>query len=119
MIKTVAQAIPIYIMGVFKLPESVLEDLTRLTRNFWWGVENRKRKTHWIAWDKLTCSKDRGGMGFRDMKLFNQALLARQAWRLIEKPDSLCARVLKARYYPNGCLGDMVFRKCLAHLASH
>jgi hypothetical protein len=48
-------------------------------------------------------------MGFRDFGVFNQALLARQAWRLIEIPDSLCARLLKARYYPNGNLLDTAF----------
>jgi hypothetical protein len=53
--------------------------------------------------------KDYGGMGFRDMRLFNQALLARQAWRLIQFPDTLCAQILKAKYYPNGFLTDTVF----------
>jgi hypothetical protein len=48
-------------------------------------------------------------MGFRDMALFNQALLARLAWRLIKNPSSLCARVLKDKYYPHGNLLDTVF----------
>jgi hypothetical protein len=48
-------------------------------------------------------------MGFKDLRLFNQALLARQAWRLIAFPDSLCATLLKARYYPRGCLVDTAF----------
>jgi hypothetical protein len=57
----------------------------------------------------MTRSKAQGGMGFRDMRLFNQALLARQAWRLLIFPNSLCARVLKARYFPHGNLVDTVF----------
>lgn len=28
-------------------------------------------------------------------------MLAKQTWRLISTPDSLCAHVLKAKYYPN------------------
>jgi hypothetical protein len=50
-----------------------------------------------------------GGMGFGDMCLFNQALLARQAWRLIHMPNGLCARVLRAKYYPQGNMIDTVF----------
>jgi hypothetical protein len=108
-IKSVAQALPIYIMGVFKLPFSVCDDLTKLVRDFYWGSKVEKRKTHWCAWDKLQRPKCQGGLGFRDFRMFNQALLARQAWRLLTKPDSLCARVLKAKYYPNGRLEDTVF----------
>jgi hypothetical protein len=108
-IKSVAQALPTYLMGVFKLPFSVCDDLTKLVRNFYWGAKDGKRKTHWRSWEKLQKPKSQGGLGFRDFRLFNQALLARQAWRLLIKPDSLCARVLKAKYYPNGRLEDTVF----------
>jgi hypothetical protein len=45
-------------------------------------------------------------MGFKDLHLFNQALLAKQAWRLIAFPDNLCAKLLKAKYYPDGELMD-------------
>lgn len=109
LIKAVAQALPTYIMGVFKLPFELCDDLTRMMGSYWWGAENGKRKTHWVAWEDMVKPKGHGGMGFRDMRLFNQALLARQAWRLLQFPDSLCARVLKAKYYPNGVLTDTVF----------
>jgi hypothetical protein len=104
-IKSVAQ----YLMGVFKLPFSVCDDLKKLVRNFYWGTKDGKRKTHWRSWEKLQRPKSQGGLGFRDYRKFNQALLARKAWRLLIKPESLCARVLKAKYYPNGRLEDTVF----------
>jgi hypothetical protein len=48
LIKAVAQGLPTYIMGVFKLPFLVCDDLTRLIRNFWWGADRGKRKMHWM-----------------------------------------------------------------------
>jgi hypothetical protein len=109
LIKSVAQALPTYIMGVFKLPLGMCDDLTSIIRNFWWGVENGKRKTAWIAWEEMIQKKCCGGLGFKDLRLFNQAMLARQAWRLIQFPDSLCARLLKAKYFPRGNLVDTAF----------
>ena len=42
LIKVVAQAIPTYTISVFKLPDSLCEDLTSMIRNFWWGIVERK-----------------------------------------------------------------------------
>lgn len=67
-------------------------------------MENGKRKTHWKAWDRITQPKGHGGLGFSDVRLFNQALLARQAWRIIVNPKSLCAK-----YCPNGSFVDTSF----------
>lgn len=77
--------------------------------NFWWGSSKGRRKTHWESWPSILAHKMKGGIGFRDFRVFNQALLARQAWCLLTKPESLCVQVLKARYYPDGCLKDIVF----------
>lgn len=57
-----------------------------------------------MAWDRMIRPKRAGGIGFRDMHLFNQAILARQAWRLLQNPNNLCAK-----YYPKGELLDTVF----------
>ena len=96
-------------MGMFKFPAALSEELSQIIRNFLWGDEEDKSKTHRLAWDQLTSPKAEGEMGFRDLKLFNQALLAKQAWRLVVNPDSLCAKAVKAKYYPQGLILDIVF----------
>lgn len=71
---------------------------------FCWANQEDEKKHHWVGWDRMTLPKEQGGLGFRDLHSFNMAMLARQVWRLIQAPESLCARVLRAKYYPDGDL---------------
>jgi len=55
----------------------------------------------WVKWERLCEAKEVGGLGFKEIKKFNEALLAKQVWRMINNPDSLCYRVFKVRFFPN------------------
>lgn len=68
---------------------------------FWWGDSNLKGGIRWKSWENLCKRKDDGGMGFRQLNCFNQALVAKHVWRMLEKPESLTTQVFKARYFKN------------------
>ena len=54
LIKTVAQSIPTYTMGVFLLPAKLCDDLDVLCARFWWGQTGDEWKIHWKSWSFLT-----------------------------------------------------------------
>ncbi|KAA3485024.1 reverse transcriptase-like protein [Gossypium australe] len=99
-VKAVLQAIPIYVMQCFELPKALCHALKGIMNKSWWANGKAGKGIHWCSWKDLCYPKMFGGMGFRDLSLFNRALLAKQAWRLLSQPDCLLAKVLKARYFP-------------------
>lgn len=75
-IKAIIQAISSFIMSTFKLPSSIIDDIHRLAAHFH-STENKS--IHWLAWDKLTWSKSKGGISFKDLSMFKLSLLANQS----------------------------------------
>ena len=102
LIKAMAQAISTYTMSCFLLPQGLCDDMERMMKNFWWGQRQQEAKLSWISWKRMCNSKSNGGLGFRNLKAFNLAMLAKQAWRILTNLSSLVTRVLKARYFPMG-----------------
>ncbi|GMI77374.1 hypothetical protein HRI_001406700 [Hibiscus trionum] len=104
LIKSVAQAMPQYVMSCYLLPQNIIDDITMSIRRYWWFGRSNKRGWPLLSWDSLCTPKNVGGLGFRDLHTFNIALLGKQIWHLLSHPDSLLARVLRAKYYPSGDL---------------
>ena len=77
-----------------------------LPRNFWWGHDQGVRKMHLINWNKICHPKSAGSLGFKKFSLMNQAMLAKQFWRIHHNPHSLVAKTFKAKYFPRSSILD-------------
>lgn len=72
-------------------------------------------KISWVSWDRMCKKKGDGGMGYRRLTDFNEALLAKQAWRVLHMPDLLSSRILRARYFP----GTTFLKACVGYRPSY
>lgn len=78
LLKSVTMAMPTYAMSCFKLPARLCREINAKMANFWGGEEEGKCKMHWCAWKKLTREKEKGRLGFKNLQMFNKALLGKQ-----------------------------------------
>lgn len=98
LLKAVLAAMPTYSMTCFKLPQSLCKQIQTVMTRFWWDAKPSIKKMCWVAWEKLTLPNSAGGLGFREIQQFNDALLAKISWRLIKEPSSLLSRTLLNKY---------------------
>ncbi|XP_010424232.1 PREDICTED: uncharacterized protein LOC104709291 [Camelina sativa] len=100
LLKSVAFAMPSHAMGCFKLPLTICQEIDSLFSQFWWGSDESKRRISWVSWKRLNLPKSEGGLGFHDIEKFNDALLAKQVWKILNSPECLLTKILKSRYFP-------------------
>lgn len=80
-----------------------LASLTSIIRKFWWtcvqeGVQSKPLCLH--AWSDICRPKKEGGLGIKNIQATNMSLLCSAAWRIAQEPNSMIARILKAKYHP-------------------
>ncbi|KAH0972852.1 hypothetical protein GBA52_025008 [Prunus armeniaca] len=70
-------ALPCFAMSCFILPMTLCKETDSAIAQFWWKTQNERQGIHWVSWEKLTQLKKEGGLGFRELRCFNLALLAK------------------------------------------
>lgn len=81
LIKATLQAIPTYTMQCFKLPSSVINNISSTSARFLSAGTAEHRKLHMISLKRCCNRKENGGLGFKNLKLQNQALLSKLGWQ--------------------------------------
>lgn len=64
LLKTVAQAIPTYVMSLYKLPKELSIELHRIMNSFWWNGFAEGKGIKWRRWERMCVRKKLDGIGF-------------------------------------------------------
>ena len=98
LIKSVLNALPIYLLSFFKIPQRIVDKLVSLQRTFMWGGNQHHNRISWVKWADICTPKIDGGLGIKDLSKFNTALRGRWIWDLVSKHKQLWARILTSKY---------------------
>ncbi|XP_028106173.1 uncharacterized protein LOC114305298 [Camellia sinensis] len=67
----------VYWSSLFILPKKVIHDIESLLRSFLWSGTELKKHSAKIAWKNICKHKNEGGLGFKDMEVWNKAAIAK------------------------------------------
>lgn len=79
LIKSVLQAMALYLFSILATPKRVLKKLRNLQRNFLWGFSGLNRKWALVKWTEVCLLKLVGGLGLRD-PLHNNNTMGTRIW---------------------------------------
>ncbi|XP_056698203.1 uncharacterized protein [Spinacia oleracea] len=85
-----------HVLSVFKIPQTICDRIDQLCLRWRTLASSSGMVLRPAALFYLP--KGMGGLGIRRLSCFNQALLGRQAWRLLHQPQLLLSRLYQARY---------------------
>ncbi|KAL8520889.1 hypothetical protein ACS0TY_011445 [Phlomoides rotata] len=90
LVQSVLSVMSIYSLSLFLILKKTCDEIMRLQRIFLWGGNEEKSNIPWNKWE--------WGLGIRDIRLFNVALVEKWIWRYFTEDNRLWINILKSKY---------------------
>jgi hypothetical protein len=97
LIKNTLSNLPTYFLSLFPIPSSVASHIKKLHRDFLWGDLGEDFKYHLVSWSMVCSPISKGGLGIRNLRTFNKALLGKWLWHY-DMREALWRTVVDAKY---------------------
>ncbi|GAU50741.1 hypothetical protein TSUD_99110 [Trifolium subterraneum] len=108
LLNSIINPISIFYLSFMKMPIKIWNLIVKMQRQFLWGTTIKEQKIPWVSWTNVCKPKADGGLGVRDLRVVNLALLGKWRWRLLHGGQGIWRDILLARYrslYPSPHLG--------------
>ena len=80
LLKSTLSTLPTYYLSLFPILVDVANRIEKLQRDFLWGVIDESHKFNMVNWAQVCRPLKYGGLGVRNLRKFNQALLGKWLW---------------------------------------
>uniref|UniRef100_A0A2N9EFE5 Reverse transcriptase domain-containing protein n=1 Tax=Fagus sylvatica TaxID=28930 RepID=A0A2N9EFE5_FAGSY len=98
LIKSTLSSLPTYFLSLFPIPVAVASRIDKIQRDFLWGGMGEGKKFHLVNWAQVCQPVHLGGLGIRNLRIFNKALLGKWLWRFGNEREALWRLAIVAKY---------------------
>ncbi|XP_062093464.1 uncharacterized protein LOC133799466 [Humulus lupulus] len=98
LINSVLMSINTYWSQMIILPCSVIDRINQICRGFLWKNGDNMEGPGRISWAEICKPKQHGGLGFKDIGLWNKCALGKYVWALANKEDNMWVKWIHAVY---------------------
>ncbi|XP_021835074.2 uncharacterized protein [Spinacia oleracea] len=98
LINSVLIAMASHILSTYLCPAMITKKLNSTLLRYWRASSSTKKPIYWRKKELLYSHKNDGGMGLKEVRTLNVALLARKSWRMHTHSDLLASKLFKGKY---------------------
>ena len=98
LIKSTLSSLPTYFLSLFPIPVNVALRIDKIQRDFLWGGVGEGVKFHLVNWSQICQPFSFGGLGIRNLRVFNEPLLGKWHWRFGTERTALWRQVIASKY---------------------
>mgnify|MGYP001551795948 CR=1 FL=1 len=76
-------------------------------KNFLWDYDESKKGRAKVAWSSICKPVEHGGLGLRNLRAWNKAILSKRIWMIISNYDSLWVKWINSYVLKGRCFWDV------------
>ena len=80
LIKSALSKLPTYFLSLFSIPAGIAQRIEKIQRDLMWEGLGEEFKYQLVSWDRVCEPLRCGGLGIKNLILFNQTLLGKWLW---------------------------------------
>lgn len=85
LINSVLMTIPSYTLAVYSPPDSILDKLSKIARNFLWHNDSNGSGLSLVSWNRAILDKPDRGLAIRSLRHLRTIYLAKNNFKLLNK----------------------------------
>lgn len=111
LLSSILYSIQVYWFWIFILPKKIIKAIEQKFNRFLWNGRDSGSAEVKVAWADLCFPKKEGGLGLKNLEVWNRASMLRQIWNLFARSGSIWVARIKEnmvkgkRFWSIGVLG--------------